>query len=132
MLKFGTKNACLGYFWAGISKGFGYFWAQIGKESCRICNQYSPVCLIAKFRRKPRCLNHGSNMAYLLFLTNNVLFWNFSARISKTAFAIFEISTLKFLSLQNFAKKNKNALMLGQTASLGKFGAGICKRYCDI
>ena len=48
-------------------------------------------------------------MAYLLFLTNNVLFWNFSARISETAFAIFEISTLKFLPLQNFAKKNKNA-----------------------
>ena len=46
-------------------------------------------------------------MAYLLFLTNNVLFWYFSERISKIAIAIFEISTLKFLSLQNFAKKTK-------------------------
>ena len=92
-LKFGTTNACLGYCWAGISKGFWYFVAQIGKESCHIWNQYPWVCLIGKFRRKTKCPNHGSNKAYWLFFTNNVMLWYFSARISKMTIAIFEIST---------------------------------------
>ena len=41
------------------------------------------------------------------FLTKNPLFGYFWARIFKKAIVIFEISTLKFVYLQNLAKKTK-------------------------
>ena len=45
-------------------------------------------------------------MSYRVFLTKNVLFGYFWAKIKKKI-VIFEISTLKFASLQNFLKKQK-------------------------
>ena len=47
-------------------------------------------------------------------------------------FLICEISTLKFVSLQNFVKKRK-CLNLGQKNALfGYFWARIFKNYCHI
>ena len=46
-------------------------------------------------------------MPYWVFLTNNALFGYFRARIIKETVVTFEISTLKFVYLQNFMKKQK-------------------------
>ena len=46
-------------------------------------------------------------MPYWVPLTSNALFWYFWARILKKTNVIFEISTLKFVYLQNFMKKQK-------------------------
>ena len=63
MSQFGTKNASLGYFWAGI-------W----KKYCHIWNQHPRLCLIAKFYKKTKIPKFG---------TKNALFGYFWTRILK-------------------------------------------------
>ena len=46
-------------------------------------------------------------MAYWVFLHKNASFGYFTSRIKKNPIAIFEITTLKFVEMQNFAKKTK-------------------------
>ena len=62
-------------------------------------------------------------MRYWVFLTKNTLFGYFWARILENFF-IFEISTLNFAKLLNFAKKQK-LLNLGLNIHLGIFGLGF-------
>ena len=77
MLKFGTKNALVGYFWATILKNY-----------CDIWNKQSQICLVAKFCEKTKMAKFGSKNApylgiFILKLKKNIV--------------IFEISTLKFV-----------------------------------
>ena len=97
MAKSGVRNALFGYFWAGILKVF-----------CHICNQYPQICVNGKFDKKTK----GPK-----FLTRNALFACFSKAIVK-----LQISSLKFVYLQNFVNK-ENCLKLGpKVPYFGIFG----------
>ena len=70
ILKFGTKNAL-----------FGYFWARIWKWYCHIWNQHPRICLIAKFCKKTKTPKFGTKNALLGYfwaaiLKNNCHIWN--------------------------------------------------------
>ena len=75
MLKFGSKNALLAYFWIGILKSYS-----------RIGYQHHLKCLIAKFYRKTKKPKFG---------TKEALFGQFCARISNSIL-MFEINSLVF------------------------------------
>ena len=115
MPKFGTKNAL-----------FGYFWTRCLKSYCHTWNKHPWVCLIDKFRQKTKCLSCGLKMPYL-----GILWVEFEKLI-----VTFGISTLGFVWLENFTKKQKR-LNLGpkmtkfvtKNALFGCFGAGIWKQY---
>ena len=74
---------------------FGYFWDRILKSYCHISNHHPQICQFAKFREKIKMPNLGPKVPY---------FGIFRLEFLKTII-IFEISTLKFVNLQNFAKK---------------------------
>ena len=57
--------------------------------------------------KKQKCLNLEPNRPYWVFLTKNALFGYFWVRILKKTIVIFEISSLKFVYLQNFTEKKK-------------------------
>ena len=61
-------------------------------------------------------------MPYWVLLTSNALFLYFWARILKKTNVIFEISTLKFVYLQNFTKKQKCLNFGPKMADLGILG----------
>ena len=96
MPKFGTKSAL---FW--------YFWARTLKTYCHIWNQHLQISEIVKFLRKQKCLNLGPKMPYLGIFDQKWLIWVFSGTVFRKTIVIFEISTLKFVYLQNFPKKQK-------------------------
>ena len=81
-----------------------------GLELEHIWNRYPQICLIAKVCEILKCLNLGSKIHYLGI---------FGLELEKKTIAVFEISTLKFVWLQKFAKKQKcpnlgpNVLYLG-------------------
>ena len=83
ILKFSTKNA-----WCG------YFWARILKNYCHIWNQHPRICLIAKFHEKWKCLNLGPKMPYL-----GIFGLEFEKNI-----VIYEISVLEFVLLQSLVQ----------------------------
>ena len=116
MPKFRTKNSLFGFSWAIFLKNCGH-----------ILNQHPQMCLIAKFCGKQKCLNLGPKSLICLF------FW---VEFSKTI-VIFEISTLKFVSLQSFEKKQKGInlgrkmpywVFLRKNALYGYFRARILKK----
>ena len=110
--KFRTKNAL-----------FGYFWAKILKHYCHIWNQHPQICQIAKFREKTKMPKFG---------IKNALFGYFWARILENYCVIYEISTLNFVKLQNFAKKQK-CLNLGRNKTyFSIFLPRTRKCYCRI
>ena len=64
-------------------------------------------------------------MRYLGFFEQKCLIWAFLGKSFKKAILIFEISTLKFVYLENFTKK-QNCLNLGQKMpDLGILGARV-------
>ena len=71
--------------------------------------------------KKRKCLNLGPKMPYWVFLTNNALFGYFWARIIKETVVKFEISTLKFVYLQNFTKKQKYLNLVPKIPDFGIF-----------
>ena len=91
--KFGTKNVL-----------FGYFWATILENCCHIWNQHLRICLTAIFwsKRVQKCL-----------------IWVFLGKIFRKTIVIFKTSTLKFVYLQNFTKKQK-------CLNLGPKMSGLC------
>ena len=108
MSKFGAKKPL-----------FGYFWARISNTYCHIWNQHLQISVIAKFREETKMPKFGTKnallgyfwpkMPYLGNFDQKYLIWVFLGEIFKKTIAIFEISTLKFVYLQNFTKKTKNA-----------------------
>ena len=60
-------------------------------------------------------------MPYWVFLTNNALFGYFRARIIKETVVKFKISTLKFVYLQNFRKKQKCLNLVPKMPGFGIF-----------
>ena len=60
-------------------------------------------------------------MPYWIFLTNNALFGYFRTRIIKETVVKFKISTLKFVYLQNFRKKQKCLNLLPEMPGFGIF-----------
>ena len=82
---------------------FGYFWSRIFKKYCRIWNKHPQIFLIWELPKLPKkCPNLVPQVPYL---------GSFGLNIWKAIF-ILQFSTLKFVKLQNFAKKY-NCLNLG-------------------
>ena len=98
---FGTKNAL-----------FGYFWARILKKYCHIWNQCPHICLIASFWEKAKLCN---------FATKNALFGYFWDRELRTI-VIFQVSILKYVKYQNFAKKQNFRTLVPKMFYLSIFG----------
>ena len=144
MLKYGTKKGLSWYFWARILKSysdflnehsqfflvakcrektkmpkfgtqnalFWYFCARILKHSCHIWNRHPHVFLVAEFCEKTKMPKNGSK---------NTLFEFFFWLEFENAIAIFEISTLKFVELHDFTKKQKSLNMGLKTTYLCVF-----------
>ena len=97
MLKLGTKNALFGYFCAAFWNQYCHIWnlPKICQKNCHIWYQRTPICLAAKLAANIKSLNLRPKVPDLgilgLEVDNNT--------------AIFEISTLEFVSFQNFPKK---------------------------
>ena len=83
MPKLGTKNALFGSVWAGICQKF-----------CHIWYQRTQICLAAKLAAKIKSLNLRPKVPDLGIL---------GLEVDKNT-DIFEISTLEFVSVQNFPK----------------------------
>ena len=74
------------------------------------------------FVKRQEGLNLGSKMPYLGIFDQKCVIWFFLGENFKKTIFIFEISTLKFVYLQNFPRKQK-CLNLGQKMpDLGVFG----------
>ena len=108
MPKFGTKKV---FFWN--------VWAGIWKQHYHIWNQDTPICLISKFQEK-KCLNLEPKIPY---------FCNFCLGF-RNNIVIFEISTLEFVQLQNFKKKQKCLNLGPKILYFGIFGLEFQKIYC--
>ena len=76
---------------------FGIFGLEFKKNYCHIWNRHPQVCLFAKFHGKTKMPKFG---------TKNAWFGYFGLEFENNL-VIFEISTLEFVWLQNFAKKQK-------------------------
>ena len=96
MHKFGTKNAL-----------FRYFWCKTLKNYCHLWNEHPQICLIASFRQERKMSKFGIKNALFGIFDQECLIWVLQAKIFKKSIVMFEISTLKFVYLQNFAKKTK-------------------------
>ena len=99
---------------------FGYLWGKIFKNCSHISNQHPQICPIANFAKKQKCLNLGQKRPYL----------GLSGLEFKKTIAILEISTLKFVQLQNFAKITKISKFGTKNALFGYFWARILTNYC--
>ena len=60
---------------------------------------------LQNFAKKTKMPNFGAKNPYLVFFIKNALFENFIAKIFSKIIVIFQISTLKFVKLQTFMKK---------------------------
>ena len=121
MSQFGTKNASLGYFWAGI-------W----KKYCHIWNQHPRLCLIAKFYKKTKIPKFG---------TKNALFGYFWTRILKNYCHIGN-QLLRICLLAKFCEETKMPNLGLKMPFLSIFdqkcliwvflGKNLKKNYCHI
>ena len=125
--KFGIQNVLFGYVWAIILKilysylksassslsiskigrktpDFGIFGWNL-KQYCHIWNQLPRICVIVKFGAKNKNPNFRTKNALFGFFWPKSLILQFFGKNCEKPFAIFEISTLKFVCLQNFTKK---------------------------
>ena len=75
----------------------GIFGLEFEKKY-HILNQHPRICITSKFHEL---------MKTPKFWIKNALCGYFWVRIFKNAIVIFEINTLEFVQLQNFAKKQK-------------------------
>ena len=89
MSKFCTKNALL-----------ENLKSQNFKKLLLYLKSAATNCLMTKLQEKAKMHKFG---------TKNALFAYFWARIQNNSIVIFKTNTLKFVYLQNFRKKNKNA-----------------------
>ena len=86
---------------------FGCFWARILKNYCHIGHQHLQISVIAKLYKETKMLKFGTKNALLGIFDEKCLIWVFLGKNFKKNIVIFEISTLKFVYLQNFTKKQK-------------------------
>ena len=111
ILKFSTKNA-----WCG------YFWARILKNYCHIWNQHPRICLIAKFHEKMKMPKFG---------TKNALFGYFWTGIWKEHCHIWNKRPWICL-VAKFGAKLKILKFGIKNTWFGSFWTGIWKQYCHI
>ena len=112
IFKFGVKNALFGYFGARISNSYFHIW-----------NQFPPICLIRDFCRKTKMSKFGSK---------NAMFGYSCTKIKKKSFVAFEISTLEFVLLQNFSKKQKHLNMGYNLPYSGVLGSSFEKHLSYV
>ena len=74
----------------------------------------------------------GTKNALFGYFWPKYLIWVFLGNNFKKTIVIFEISTLKFVYLQNFTKKQKKPNFGTKKAWFMYFLAGIWKQYCHI
>ena len=98
MTKFGTKKAL-----------FGYSRARNLKDYFDIWNQHLRICLIANFCEETKKPKFGTKNASFRY------FW-------QKTIAIFEMSTLEFVRLENFTRKQKSLNFRTTMPYLGIFG----------
>ena len=124
MLKFGTKNVCLGYFLSGISKCFWCFCNGIWKEYCHIWNQYPWT---RNFAEKQKFPNYGLNMTkYWLFLRKKVLFGYFCAKIKKKSYCNIWNHNPQISLLAKCCEEKKIPEFGNKSSCLWHFWACIC------
>ena len=70
--------------------------------------------------KKQKCLNLGQKMPFFGIFDQKCLVLVFLGKNFKRSIVIFEISTLKFVKLQNFQKK-QNAKFWTKNALFGNF-----------
>ena len=63
-------------------------------------------------------------MPYWVYLTKNALFGYFGAKIKKKTIVTFKVDTLKFVKLQNFAKKTNKSKFVTKNALQSTFDQG--------
>ena len=104
MPKFGSKNVLFEYSWPKRVY-LGIFGLELKIKLLSYLKSAPSNLSICKISQRNKKHKFG---------TKNVWFGYFWVRIFKNAIVIFEINTLKFVSLQNFAKKNKNTWIWDQ------------------
>ena len=77
---------------------------------------------LQNFVKKQKCLNLRPKISYLGIFDQKCLNWVFLGKDFKKTIVRFEISTLKFVYLQNFPKKQKCLNLGPKTPDLGNFG----------
>ena len=71
-------------------------------------------------------------MPYLGIFDQKCLIWVFLGKNFKNTIVLFEISTLRFVYLQNFTKKQKCLNLGPKMLYFGIFGQVFQKYYCHI
>ena len=93
--KFRPKNTLFGYFQTGTLKKY-----------CHILKQHLRISVIPKFCEETTMPKFRTKNVFSGIFDQKCLIWVFLGKNLKKI-VIFEISTLKFASLQNFSKKQK-------------------------
>ena len=108
---------------------FGYFSTGFFKNYCPIWNQYSRICLIAKFCEETKMAKFWTKKCLIwVFLTKDSLIGNFWARVLtkllsylKSASSNLSISNISWKKMPKFGTKN---------AWFGYFWARVLENYC--
>ena len=82
-------------------------------------------------RKKQKCPSFGPKGQFRGIFDQRCLIWVLLGNNFKKAIIIFEVSTLKFVYLQNFTKK-QNCLNLGPKCLIHVFYLEFKKKYCYI
>ena len=115
-LNLGNKNAL-----------FGSFWARILKKTI-VMFEISTFEVVQNFVTKQNCQKLGLKMPYLGIFDQKDLIWVYLGKSFKKTIFIFETSTLKFVYLQNFTKKQKCLNLGPKVLYLGIFGLEFKKK----
>ena len=101
---------------------FGYFWARIKKTLVLIEISTLKCIYLQNFTEKQKCLNLGPKMSYLGIFDQKCFIWIILGKNFKNTVVIFEISTLKFVYLQNFTEEQKCLNLGPKMPDFGIFG----------
>ena len=98
---------------------FGYFWARIFKKIISYLKSTPSNCKIFEEKKMPE---FGKKNALFGYFDQQCLIWGFLGKIFRKTTVLFEISTLKFVYLQNFTKKQKFLNLGPKMSDLGILG----------
>ena len=85
---------------------------------------------LQNFLKKQKCLNMWRKMPYVDVIDPKCLISIFFGKSFRKTIVIFEISSLKWVYLQNFTKKKKKSQFGTRYAWFGYFGSETWKQHC--